>query len=94
MKALLFASIPLLLITAALGSNQTSTYKPVSTPAVNPEIEAMKACARKAKLARARWFFEETGITTTPDSGAAQEYSNRLEAAGIAPKKPIPAPSC
>ena len=68
---------------------KTDVYK-----AANPEVAAMKACAREAKLARARWFFEETGITTTPDSGVAQAYSDQLAAAGIAPKSPIPMPIC
>jgi hypothetical protein len=94
MKALLFVSVPVLLIAAAFTSNGTPTESSVSRTAANPEVEAMKACARKAKLARARWFFEETGITTTPDSGAAQAYSNQLAAAGIAPKRPIPTPVC
>jgi len=93
MKALLFASVPVLLIAAAFAPKTTTTTS-VSRAAANPQVEAMKACARKAKVARARWFFEETGITTTPDSGAAQAYSNRLKAVGIAPKRPIPAPVC
>ena len=94
MKGFLIASVPVLLITAAFMSNGTPTNNSSETRAVDPQIEAMKKCAREAKLARARWYFEEPGIMTTPDSGVASQYNNRLAALGIAPKQPIPDPVC
>ena len=54
----------------------------------------MKKCARDLKKERQRWYFDETGITTTIDSGAAQTYANLLEAQGIEPKRPLPFRLC
>jgi hypothetical protein len=72
----------------------TQVSAPAPAPAIDPEIERMKQCARDAKLERARWFFEETGIPTTPDSGAAQRYADVLAAQGLEPSRPIPLPFC
>ena len=82
-------------------SYQTSEV--VATPAVevpqavDPEkaaIEEMKECASDALVARMRWFYDETGVTTTKYSGAAQRYANMMEAAGLQTKTPIPSPVC
>ena len=54
----------------------------------------MKKCAHGLKVERQRWYFEETGMTTTIDSGAAQNYANLLEAQGTAPKRPLPFRLC
>jgi hypothetical protein len=54
----------------------------------------MKKCAHGLKVERQQWYFEETGITTTIDSGAAQTYANLLEAQGVAPKRPLPFRLC
>ena len=63
-------------------------------PAPDSAIERMKKCARELKVERQRWYFEETGLTTTIDSGAAQDYANLLEAQGTAPKRPLPFRLC
>jgi hypothetical protein len=57
-------------------------------------IERMKKCAHDLRVERQRWYFEETGMTTTIDSGAAQNYANLLEAQGTAPKRPLPFRLC
>lgn len=65
--------------------------------AVDPEkvaIKEMKECASDALTARMRWFYDETGVTTTKYSGAAQRYANMMEAAGLQTKTPIPSPVC
>ncbi|MCP9903138.1 hypothetical protein KBY85_03145 [Cyanobium sp. BA5m-10] len=63
-------------------------------PAPDSAIERIKKCARDLKVERQRWYFEETGMTTTIDSGAAQDYANLLEAQGTAPKRPLPFRLC
>ena len=62
--------------------------------AANSAVEWMKKCARDLKKERQRWYFDETGMTTTIDSGAAQAYANLLEAQGIEPKRPLPFRLC
>ena len=62
--------------------------------AANSAVEWMKKCARDLKKERQRWYFDETGMTTTIDSGAAQTYANLLEAQGIEPKRPLPFRLC
>ena len=57
-------------------------------------IERMKKCAHDLRVERQRWYFEETGMTTTIYSGAAQNYANLLEAQGTAPKRPLPFRLC
>lgn len=57
-------------------------------------IERMKKCAHDLRVERQRWYFEETGMTTTIDSGAAQNYANLLEAQGTVPKRPLPFRLC
>jgi hypothetical protein len=66
----------------------------ITAPMADPAIERMKQCAHDLKAERQRWFFEETGITTTIDSGAAQAYANQLEAAGLEPSRPLPFRLC
>lgn len=63
-------------------------------PSPDSVVERMKKCAHDLKVERQRWYFEETGMTTTIDSGAAQNYANVLEAQGIAPKRPLPFRLC
>ena len=68
-----------------------------STPVVvskDSAVEAMKKCASDALVARQRWFFDETGITTTKYSGAAQRYANMMSAQGLKTKTPIPIANC
>jgi hypothetical protein len=74
-----------------------STPAPAATsasPAPDTAVERMKKCAHDLKVERQRWYFEETGMTTTIDSGAAQNYANFLEAQGAAPKRPLPFRLC
>ena len=87
--------------TTQIASYQTP--EAVATPAieapqaVDPEkaaIEEMKKCASDALVARMRWFYDETGLTTTKYSGDAQRYANTMEAAGLQTKTPIPSPVC
>jgi hypothetical protein len=65
-----------------------------TAPASDSAVERMKKCAHGLKVERQRWYFEETGMTTTIDSGAAQNYANLLEAQGTAPKRPLPFRLC
>lgn len=67
---------------------------PANTSIADSKIKAMKQCAHDLKVERQRWFFEETGLTTTIDSGAAQAYANQLEAAGLEPNRPLPFRLC
>ena len=57
-------------------------------------VERMKNCAHDLKVERQRWYFEETGMTSAIDSGAAQNYANLLEGQGVAPKRPLPFRLC
>jgi hypothetical protein len=66
----------------------------ITVPAPDSAVERMKKCARDLKVERQRWFFDETGMSTTIDSGAAQDYANLLEAQGVAPKRPLPFRLC
>ncbi len=86
---LAIASVVVTNCNSSLSSSPTSPVR-----AVNPEIERMKQCAKDAKKARMRWFYEETGLTTTADSGAAQSYYNQMKSMGISTKTPIPSPLC
>ena len=63
-------------------------------PAELSDVEKMKKCASDALVARMRWFYEETGVTTTKYSGAAQRYADQMRAAGLQTKTPIPTPNC
>ena len=56
--------------------------------AVNAEtdIEYMKRCAQEVRLMRMRWYFEETGQTTTSYSSAPQDLQNYYDTYDIAPK--------
>ena len=65
-----------------------------TAPAPDTAVERMKKCAHDLKVERQRWYFEETGMTTTIDSGSAQNYANLLEAQGVAPKRPLPFRLC
>ena len=65
-----------------------------TAPAPDTAVERMKKCAHDLKVERQRWYFDETGMTTTIDSGAAQNYANLLEAQGIAPKRSLPFRLC
>jgi len=67
---------------------------PHTAQAQSSDIERMKRCAQELRLERARCFFEETGITTSPSSSAAQDYANRMEAIGLQTKTPIPFRLC
>ena len=78
------------------GSVESSTsFKPKPIPAPkDTAVEAMKKCASDTLVARQRWFFDETGITTTKYSGAAQRYANMMSAQGLKTKTPIPIANC
>ena len=108
---ILFAGIPAAMVIATLvthvkisppskaptGWNARQAQKP--SPAKKPqesEIDQMKRCAREARRERQRWFFDETGITTTLDQGsqAAEDYNNRLKALGLKTKTPLPFRDC
>ena len=65
-----------------------------AAPAVDPAVEAMKQCAHDLMVERQRWFFDETGMTTTLRSGAAQSYADHMAAAGLETKTPIPFRLC
>jgi len=74
-----------------------STKDPTATSTAqvpDTAVERMKKCAHGLKVERQRWYFEETGITTTIDSGSAQTYANLLEAQGVAPKRSLPFRLC
>ena len=58
------------------------------------DIERIKKCAQEVRLERARWYFNETGITASPSSSAAQDYANQMEATGMKTKTPIPFRLC
>ena len=76
---------------------EDTTPAPAATttaPAPDTAVERMKKCANHLKVERQRWYFDETGMTTTIDSGAAQNYANLLEAQGIEPKRPLPFRLC
>lgn len=66
----------------------------VAQPSQANDIERIKKCAQEVRLERARWFFNETGITVSPSSTAAQDYANRMEAMGMKTKTPLPFRLC
>jgi hypothetical protein len=70
------------------------TARPEPAQVKLSKVERMKRCAQQVRLERARWFFDETGVMALPSSSAAQDYANRMEAAGLQTKNPIPYRDC
>ena len=94
--------VPAALIISAVNSSKLPQYtgdtpaavQAPAQPAVDPQIEAMKQCAHDLKVERQRWFHDETGMTTTIDSGVAQAYADQMAAAGMETKTPLPFRLC
>ncbi|GCE65780.1 hypothetical protein OMCYN_01726 [cyanobiont of Ornithocercus magnificus] len=77
---------PLLLLSALLLTAQPALAE--------SDIERIKKCAQQVRLERARWYFNETGQTTSPSSSTAQDYANYMESMGLKTKTPIPFRLC
>ena len=92
-KFCFFVGVPVLVLAAFLSPEEPKAKKTTST---DPSIAKMKACATKLKKERAQWFFDETGILLTGESGskAAQAYVNQMQAQNMPTKSPLPFRDC